>query len=169
MGGVMPVQPLALLRGSLAMQTRESKDIENFFDKRPATAGEQAHVDGLINDYPNAQPRTKVPSFHYNCHGLTFASRRSEIVPSDVVQKILTEDRYEKVDLPNVLPGDTAIYVGADGEIAHSAIVLSLRRIGDKVVDTFVVSKWGGAHETIHASKYCPWSDSLVEYYRIRT
>jgi hypothetical protein len=160
--------PLILLRGALAMQTRERSDIDNFYDKRSPLPGEQDWVDGLINEYKDAIPRTRVPSFHYDCHGLTFASRRSGICPSNVVQKILLEDNYKPVLLGDVLPGDIIIYVGSDGEIGHSGIVVELRKsLSGQVIDTCVVSKWGGAHESIHPSRHCPWDEHEMRYYRV--
>ena len=162
------VNPLFLLRGALALQTRERKDIENSYDRRGPTAGEQLHVDHLIAEYSESVARTRTPSAQYDCHGLTFADRRTGICPSDVVRQILLQDGYRKVELSDVLPGDAVIYIGQDGEVEHSGVVVELRRsLSGAVVDTVVVSKWGGAHEAMHPSRHCPWPTAKLEYFRI--
>ena len=157
-------------KGALTMQTRARNDIDNYFDKRAPLPGEQRNVDDLIAKYWNTKPRTRTPSAHYDCHGLTFASRRSGITQSTVVRQILADDGYQAVALADVLPGDTIVYAGDLGEIEHSGIVVGLIYISGgsgRVLDTIVVSKWGGAHEVIHRSKDCPWANSKQEYYRM--
>jgi hypothetical protein len=49
---------------------------------------------------------------HYNCHGLTFASRRTRIYD---VQQVLAEDAYEHIPLNEVEPGDVIVYFYGKG------------------------------------------------------
>src|SRR3972149_1987902 len=52
-----------------------------------------------------------VPSPVYNCHGLTFASRRTAIFEHREIMKILSEDDYQEVENENdVQIGDIIIY-----------------------------------------------------------
>lgn len=167
-GGLMPV--VLLPRGELKLESRQQVQITNHFDRRVPIPGEQKQVDDLISKYFTTTPRTRIPSAYYNCHGLTFASRRTEIILPDEVRKVLKEDHYERIDLRNVLPGDVVIYVGPGGAIDHSGIVVELMRlnVNGPVYTVRIVSKWGGAHEVFHLLNDCPWSENTtVEYYRV--
>jgi len=102
------------------------------------------------------------PSRQYNCHGLTFASRRTWIWKPSEIEKILKDDEYETVvELENVLPGDIVIY-SQDGDVEHSGIVLSVDPV------PLILSKWGSSHEVIHKINECPYSGSIT-FHRIRT
>jgi hypothetical protein len=87
-----------------------------------------------------------------------------------VVKQIINEDDYQPVSLADVLPGDVVLYVMPNGDIEHSGIVVGLVMLegSHKTLDTWVVSKWGSAHEAYHRSSHCPWFDLRKEYYRVR-
>lgn len=79
----------------------------------------------------------------YNCHGLTFASRRTRVCDSIAVQSILRDDRWEEVSPEQVLPGDIVVYFDDDGDLNHSGIVVCNSPLR-------ICSKWGSAGEFIH-------------------
>ncbi|MBI3005009.1 MAG: hypothetical protein HYY49_06285 [Ignavibacteriales bacterium] len=104
----------------------------------------------------------------YNCHGLTFACRRSGIYDSSALNLILQDDAYKEIPPDQVLPGDIILYYGRDGDIEHSGIVVSTPRI-DPLRIPLVVSKWGKYHEILHLANECDYNFSLAKYYRITT
>src|SRR5687767_9951314 len=61
-------------------------------------------------DYGARVIRRSEPTPHYNCHGMTFASRRTGVFESRVVQQILNDDCYREVPEASVLPGDVILY-----------------------------------------------------------
>jgi hypothetical protein len=146
----------------LALHTRRQSQIANELCNVPPRAGDQIYVNDLMVRYDRAIHRTKVPDRKYNCHGLTFATRRSSIVDPAEVQKILNDDGYQLVVEPNpVLPGDVALY-RADGDIEHTGIVV---RADAKCI--WILSKWSCAQEVIHEPHYCPYK-GVVSYFRIK-
>jgi hypothetical protein len=118
----------------------------------------------MQQDYPNAIPRTKV-TVSYNCHGLTFASRRTWVYKSTSIQHILGDDHYEEiVDVHNVLPGDIAIYYSDKGDPNHSGVVVGA---GPPLVVPVICSKWANTGEFIHSVRDCPTIyGPTVRYYR---
>lgn len=100
----------------------------------------------------SAKQRTK-PSAVYNCHGLTFACRRTRIERSAAIQTILNDDAYEEVKLTDVLPGDIVIYYSDAGDPNHSGMVVE---VGGQLILPIICSKWGNAGEFIHSLRDCP-------------
>jgi hypothetical protein len=80
---------------------------------------------------------------------------------------ILNDDRYAKRLTPGqVKPGDVVLYVGPDGDIEHSAIVLeppSQQTAGMPRV----VGKWGPFLEYAHFANLSAYDCSNLEYYRV--
>jgi hypothetical protein len=113
--------------------------------------------------YPGITLRTE-PSGIYNCHGLTFASRRAE-VPCSAVPTVLREDEYDPVEPADVLPGDIVVYY-SDGDLEHSGVVLTRPRPPLNI--PLVCSKWGCYSEVIHSLNNCPYDCGQVRYFRIR-
>ena len=100
----------------------------------------------------------------YNCHGLTFASRRTQVDGSNVtISMILADDGYVEVPEKNCTTGDVVVYYGSDGNVEHSGIVLGR---GDMNVPR-VWSKWGKGCEMYHPLGACPWSGFPVRFYRM--
>lgn len=105
------------------------------------------------------------PTPRYNCHGMTFASRRTGIFNAETINKILHEDGYRKIASNSVLPGDVIIYVSVDGDFEHSGIVVSSP---DKDLNVpRVVSKWGKYSEFLHWANNCPYTFENAQYYRV--
>jgi len=106
------------------------------------------------------------PTARYNCHGLTFAGRRTAIHKSTAVQQALHEDGYVAIDPSEVLPGDIIMYYEDGGDIEHSGIVLKQPR-EEFLRIPLVVSKWGKHRELIHWANQSPYSFANVKYFRI--
>ena len=107
------------------------------------------------------------PSNLYNCHGLTFASRRTGIHDTSEVDAILDHDSWESVDVDEVLPGDIVLYFDAqDGDLEHSAIVISVPEPLTKV--PMVISKWGAFSEVVHPANKCPYNLNDRKFFRMR-
>lgn len=106
----------------------------------------------LVPQWPKVQFRTKATGM-FNCHGLTFASRRTQINSPAELRKILEDDQYVPVKLTDVQPGDVVLYVGANGDFNHSGIVVEYK---DGMVHPLIWSKWGNGPEAVHALLDCP-------------
>ncbi len=152
------------LRQRLALQTRMLRDVVNEINREPPPPGYKQAILDLIKKHPNTRPRSLDASFKYDCHGLTFAARRTNI-GSDQVSWMRDEDDYEEVSQNNVLPGDIVIYKSPKGELHHSGIVVSENK---SIGGPWIVSKWGECHEVLHLLYDCPYTPSTVNFYRVR-
>lgn len=145
----------------LALATRAEQDIDNIYSLKACSAGDRLACREEAKKYPASIPRPVGPTNAFNCHGLTFAARRTQIPNSASVAQIIKEDGYRELAPPEILPGDIAVY-WKDGEIAHSGVVMY---IVNGV--TWVLSKWGQLHEAIHRTLDCPYSNCNVVFYRL--
>lgn len=153
---------LAHIRGNLVVQTRTGREVANYFDgNRPAFGIFQA-CDGARREFKSARHRPTEPSAHYNCHGLTFAGRRTSIESPDEVLDILSDDGYERIPRHEVMSGDVVVYF-KDGAPDHSGIVMSTEVFGDM----WILSKWGELHEVVHRPSDCVYDASDIRFYRI--
>jgi hypothetical protein len=151
---------------SLALETRKSQQITNWFLRTSPIAGSYQDQIDEAKKRPNAKRRNVGPSHTYNCHGLTFGARRSDITWS--VASILKQDDYVLVAKEDVMPGDVVIYYGVNdqgmkAEINHSGIVLERSDLGS----IRVLSKWGHGDEWVHFLPDCPYNATYAEFYRI--
>jgi len=120
----------------------------------------------LLAKLKGRKPRTK-PSGIYNCHGLVFASRRTAITERAMLEQILKEDGYKKIDGNEVGPGDVIIYF-KDGMPTHSGIILS----GTPSVlaggnPAMVLGKLGWYGEAVHPFNLQLFEFDLIEYYKV--
>ncbi|MFC2002976.1 hypothetical protein ACFLV4_03410 [Chloroflexota bacterium] len=115
-------------------------------------------------DFPKATFR-EPPNPIYNCHGLSFASKRTGIDKNYALRTILCDDGYKEVEKEKVLPGDIALYYTEDGDIEHSGIVISEPDKHLKIPQ--VLSKWGSYKEAIHPANYCPYETRFIRYRRV--
>src|SRR5262245_13590387 len=106
----------------------------------------------IAKQHPQARPRTP-PSPTYNCHGLTFASRRTSIERSAGIRTILLDDQYHEIPMTDVLPGDIVLYRSQEGDLNHSGVVVEY---GAHVLVPVICSKWGSAGEFVHGLNDCP-------------
>jgi hypothetical protein len=154
-----------LLKQAIAVQTRCANDVENEFNPSKPQPRDFEVCKKLIADFPKALPRTVEPSYGYNCHGMTFASRRTQVWSSTEIQHILKEDGYVEVNISKALPGDVAIYQSPEtGEIDHSGIVVEQKK---DLSGPWVVSKWGPSQEFVHPYMHCPYAPASVKFYRM--
>lgn len=109
------------------------------------------------------------PSGRYNCHGLVFGSRRTNIPPpgqdsADLLNQILQEDQYSLIPEDNVREGDVAVWRRAQ-DIDHTGIVAYVQREAPRTI--FVWSMWGNLGEFFHRIGLTPYNDCTVEYWRL--
>lgn len=108
----------------------------------------------------------------YNCHGLTFGSRRTQVCLS--ILPILKDDGFERIPEKDTRAGDIVVYTTGLGEIIHSGFVIGRRPVLLAHRSEFSIpviwSKWGKGHEMIHPVGECPYMDTGNEasYYRLR-
>jgi hypothetical protein len=114
--------------------------------------------------------RVGPPTGHYNCHGLTFAARRTHVPDPDVdvdvtaiVDAVLTRDGYYQVQHPEV--GDVVVYRTGQKAIDHTGIVCW---IDQPVYAVYVWSMWGNLGEFRHPESLSPYGDCSLEYWRLR-
>jgi len=153
---------LILRSAELDLHTKRQKQIKNLLDWLPMHFGANLQIADLKTKYRRASHRPINPSRKYNCHGLTFAARRTWIEEPTEIKKIIEDDEYVEVRREQVLPGDVVVYyVGGDAE--HSGIVVGR----DDFAGPLVLSKWGTLHEVIHFVPECPYDAGNVVFYRI--
>ena len=124
---------------------------------------EANYVPKLRAEFPDVEIRTSSDP-EYNCHGLTFASRRTGIHDPAVLSLILEDDRYREVPLTDVLPGDVILYHNRLGDIEHSGVVASKP---GAIGIPYVFSKWGKFMEVFHLANRCPYTYELPKFYRV--
>jgi hypothetical protein len=121
--------------------------------------------ESLPKDFPYAIRRTGMSAL-YNCHGLTFACRRTRIEDSAEIQRILSDDAWTEIDIRNTLPGDIVVYFSEDGDANHSGLVVEIE---PSLGLPRIISKWGHAGEFIHRLSDCPQMYGPIQkFYRCR-
>ena len=159
---------LLIVKQGIKLQTRHRRDIPNYQNNIDTSSNDSLRQgqEGHEKLYPDAKRRT-LPSNSYNCHGLTFASRRAWVDSTNdmSVNDILDDDIYKKVEMEDVLPGDIAIYINELGATDHSGIVV-VKPTTDTLNRPVIVSKWGRLSEMIHRDYDCPFNATNIKYYR---
>lgn len=115
--------------------------------------------------YPRADERSR-PNPQYNCHGMTFGSRRTGVFEDEEITKILSHDEYLEIPATDVKHGDVILYFGQSGDVQHSGFVVS-GPMGLVLSVPYVVSKWGKGGQYVHIANDCPYPYSNVKFYRI--
>ena len=148
-------------RMTIRLQTAKGREIPNIQESE-VSIFERNYAETLRR--PDRELRTDV-SPAYNCHGLTFASRRTSLQP-DVLQTILDDDRYGAIDIRDARAGDIIVYYSDDGDATHSGIVIES---GGTPPVPKIVSKWGKGPEFIHRySDVPPIYGTNHRFYRCR-
>lgn len=151
-------------KNSITLQTSKRNPIKNSqILKLEKTLLFQKQAKDIQHDYPDLKVRTD-PSGIYNCHGMTFANRRTGIDDANELRLILHDDNYVEVSMEEALPGDVVLYEEESGDISHSGIVIEAR--SEHSLTPRIVSKWGDLSEMIHGVNSCPYSGSKIRYYR---
>lgn len=155
--------PSAPHETSITVQTRIGHSIPNY-QSHEFSPFEQNLFTVYDRKYSRVNFRTAFPNPIYNCHGLTFAARRTCIIDNKSLQTILEDDGYTEIPKERVLPGDVILYYGPEGDIEHSGIVIAMDQ---QYHLPQVVSKWGRFKEAIHWGNDCPYSFQHVRYFRV--
>jgi hypothetical protein len=154
----------------IVLHTRKSRSIENGWNEGIVTPLETKIMNDLEKEFYTALPRTS-PSKRYNCHGLVFASKRTNVWESKDVRTIISDDDYVKLStIDEVMPGDYVAYIDETGDVEHSGIVLSIEYldpIRKRGPIPKILSKWGSGKEFVHALKECPYPNTTNEFYRL--
>lgn len=108
---------------SIIVQTRLGNSIKNA-QSETITFYEQKDFERIFRKWSGVVQFRCTPSAIYNCHGLTFASKRTRIYDDDDIRRILQEDLYQEIELKDTLPGDIIVYFASDGAVDHSGIVV---------------------------------------------
>lgn len=147
--------------------TRERNFIKNRQARDKLTQLDRKEVQRLENRFRGAIARRSGPTAMYNCHGLTFACRRTRIYTNDALKLILKDDTYEEVPPDKVMAGDVILYFSEEGDdIEHSGIVVEGSN-GGALVAPVVVSKWGSGPKYVHRANMCAYNISNAKYFRI--
>lgn len=157
---------------SIVVQTRKGKDsdITNNQVNTKLSAWDMKQAEEYYTKYNFATFRTN-PCGFYNCHGLTFASRRTRIYESQDIMRILVEDNYKEISIENVLAGDIVVYYN-NGDPTHSGNVVEVPISGEKRHSNIkVLSKWGHGQEVVHTALDCPYTKLKywIVYYRVQS
>jgi hypothetical protein len=101
----------------------------------------------------------------YNCHGLTFACKRTAILPDEEIWKIINSEYKWVKDQKDVIVGDIILYFLGEDEssILHSGIVVDVTQFGD----IKIYSKVKKGREIVHSFKITPYFKGLIKFYRI--
>jgi hypothetical protein len=163
---IVPGQPR---ERSIALQTRDCNNIPNVQSLEVAPHNARSFAK-LKTDYtkPGIVFRTDGVTGIYNCHGLVFASRRTQIVDG-VHQLVLADDRYVEMTRANALAGDVIVYWGPDGDWIHSGLVVERPSEATMWVAR-VCSKWGAGPEVLHPETLCPYMEQtqIRRFYRVQ-
>lgn len=148
-------------------ETAAGREIPNYQEHSIMDYGDvQAKWALYQKRFPGALPRTREPTGVYNCHGYVFASGRTGIDHGRDVRMILEDDGYVKIDQVNAMPGDVVLYIGPDGDVDHSALLVQTAAQSVTAI-AVVVSKWGNFVEFMHSLSQCPYESENVEYWRL--
>lgn len=163
-----PNEPIPLKRKDIILQTRQGNPIANsqvleLFEDEDYSR----QIDRIREKYIGIMPRPNTISCLYNCHGMTFASKRTGIELNEELIKIIKEDNYVEItNLGSILTGDLVLYFSEKGEIEHSGIVIKPPENTSFLGTATVLSKWGSGFEVIHPLYGCPYELSSVKFYR---
>ncbi len=154
-------------RIEIKLETSKGNPIDNYQIFEISQFERNQFCDYSKDKFISAKFRTS-PSPQYNCHGMSFASRRTNIDKSTEIRKILLDDGYEKISQKQTLEGDLALYVTSEnGDIAHSATITNVEHADNNISRIIVVSKWGKFREVIHNLNDSPYQNCTIEFYRL--
>lgn len=162
------VAPGTAFSSAIALDTRQRVPIQNVQCFSISLLHKKTNND-LKATYKNRNVFRTEPNPIYNCHGQTFASRRTAIDIATEVDKILEHDGYNQISRDEVCAGDIVIYRRNNGEVDHSGQIVHvsvqdiLGRLQRKIS---VLSKWGVGSEVIHDERDCPYPETTIHYYR---
>ncbi len=116
------------------------------------TAQEKKDInDAIKKAFPNLTVADD-PSKVYDCHGLTFKSKKMRI-DNDAVDIILKDQGWTPAEDKKHKKGDIVVYRDKAGRVTHSGVV---EEVGVDGNASKVRSKWGMLGEYVHAPKDVP-------------
>jgi hypothetical protein len=108
----------------------------------------------------------------YNCHGLTFGSRRTSVFSSALF--ILKEDGFQEIPERDTQVGDIVVYFDSHGSESHTGIVIGEEYLAlDDLLSPkrgklpLIWSKWGKGFEVVHCLGNCPYDASTARFFRL--
>ena len=149
----------------LALETSKGEAIPNHRSNEISYFESNSHKG--LEQYTGETTFRSAATPTYNCHGMTFASRRTCIYKSPVIYNILSDDEYVTIKKENVLEGDVIVYFSKDGDAEHSGIVIERPKESTYGMAK-IISKWGKAGEMIHYANVGPYDCSNIIYYRMK-
>lgn len=102
----------------------------------------------------------------YNCHGLTFAARRTGIFEDEEVQKILDDEYIEIKNHSQSQVGDVVIYYSEGIGIAHSGLIIFAKHTPNDLSEVRVLSKEKKYREIIHLIVKTPYFHTEYKIFR---
>jgi hypothetical protein len=151
----------------LIIQTRAGNAIPNERGLKMTDLEVRQWVAWQQGEFPEGQILRvrKLPSGAYNCHGMTFLSRRGFVLDEDAVALVLQDDQYYQIEDSQVRSGDVILYYYENGDLEHSGVVAFVDPF-ETVRVPWILSKWGQAGEYLHRYNYCPYNWRRVRYMR---
>jgi len=141
----------------IILQTRKGRKIENeVYPELPRLHYKNNDIQ-LKNRYLNVKLRSRGTN-RYNCHGLTFANRRTFIADASELKKIFEDDEYKKICKGEARVGDIIVYLYNE-DIEHTGIIIEIENFLSSNPMPIILSKWGAAGEFIHKYNECPYFD----------
>jgi hypothetical protein len=157
---------LAEKEDEICLQTRAKTPIRNVQDRILPPERVRAGIDGAAKAFKGTSKIVNGPSGYYNCMGLVFASRRTQIEDLDRIPEILREDGYVEVHAErDATVGDVVVY-SIEGRFTHVALVVESSS-GPLWVPR-ILSKHGWSVEVVHYVHEGPYSEGKRQYFRLR-
>jgi len=151
---------------TIRLQTRKGTDINNYQLHNIDITQYEVQMAKLSQQYLGIILRPNTITGMYNCHGMTFASRRTGI--NTISMQLITEDDFIQIADNEVLPGDVVLYINDLGEIEHTGFITSVDLPNRSKFTTMVLSKWGDGSEVIHAIFNCPYAKDNIQFVRCK-
>ncbi len=154
---------------SIVIQTRKGSNVDNWFSDEPLPYHQVKIAEQVVKRFARigCRVRSNILTSRYNCHGLTFANRRTGLVENHAIDQILREDGYRPIQQTELVPGDVILYKDR-GAYSHSAVVIEIREVSG-IRHPILLSKWGAGAEWIHSFGVPhPYSDHIAEFWTDR-
>lgn len=153
-------------KGKIILQTSLGNDIDNYQIEELSQYEINSFADFGQVRWMGCKFKGQ-PTPKYNCHGFTFASRRTNIDKTSELRKILKEDNYIAVNDGDIMIGDIVLYVdnSGSGDVKHTGMVVR-SDLYEVVPFILVLSKWGKYKEVIHPVHNCGYDNYILEYWR---
>ena len=138
-----------LIHPTIALETKRQTTIPNSLRMQRHSSAMQAAKTMWESFHSSVQARSL--SSVYNCMGMVFASRRTDIDP-DHLRMILADDGYHQLMRKEDLHfGDIVVYEDHNKTVSHVGIVADIRpNFSDASQVVTVLSQWGGDGEYFH-------------------